>query len=94
VLERLLGRTPHDRFVKSVLARLPSRSAADAAALTPRELDVLAEVAAGYTNDEIAARLYIARGTVKRHTANIYRKIGVHHRTEAAARGRQLGLLG
>jgi DNA-binding NarL/FixJ family response regulator len=61
--------------------------------LTPRELDVLVEIAGGCTNDQIADRLRITHGTVKRHTANIYRKLGVHHRTEAAARGRDLGLL-
>jgi len=61
--------------------------------LTERELDVLAEIAAGYTNEQIADRLFISRGTVKRHTANIYLKLGAHHRTEAVARGRQLGLL-
>jgi DNA-binding NarL/FixJ family response regulator len=80
-----------------VLARLGDRSSVDGEppveSLTPRELDVLAEVAAGYTNDQIATRLYISRGTVKRHTANIYRKLGVHDRAEAAARGRHLGLV-
>lgn len=97
ILERLVGRTSHDGFVRSLLDRLPEPPDAPAAqpveTLTPREHDVLAEVAAGYTNNEIAARLYISRGTVKRHTANIYRKLGVHHRAEAAARARALGLI-
>ena len=57
------------------------------------ELDVLAEIAAGYTNEQIADRLFISRGTVKRHAANIYLKLGAHHRTEAVARGRDLGLV-
>ncbi len=61
--------------------------------LTDRELDVLAEISAGYTNDEIADRLFISRGTVKRHASNIYLKLGAHHRTEAAARGRELRLI-
>ena len=59
--------------------------------LTDRELDVLAEIAAGYTNEQIADRLFISRGTVKRHTANIYLKLDAHHRTEAVARGTRAG---
>ena len=42
--------------------------------LTPRELEVLAEIAAGLTNAEIAERLYISVGTTKRHVANIFVK--------------------
>jgi ATP/maltotriose-dependent transcriptional regulator MalT len=98
VLERMVGRTEHDEFVRSIIERLPQTPGRDAEQpvdpLTKRELDVLAEIAAGYTNEQIADRLFISRGTVKRHTANIYMKLGVHHRTEAAARGRELGLIG
>lgn len=61
--------------------------------LTPRELEVLHLVAAGKANTEIAALLYVSPGTVKTHTASIYRKLAVANRTEAAARARQLGLL-
>ena len=97
VLERMVGRTEHDEFVRTVIERLPPESARIVEQpidpLTERELDVLAEIAAGYTNEQIADRLFISRGTVKRHTANIYLKLGAHHRTEAVARGRQLGLL-
>ena len=42
---------------------------------------------------EIAARLVIAQGTVKRHINNIYGKLGVQSRTQAVARSRELGLL-
>jgi LuxR family maltose regulon positive regulatory protein len=97
VLERMVGRTGHDEFVRSVIERLPPESGRVVEQpidpLTERELDVLAEIAAGYTNEQIADRLFISRGTVKRHTANIYLKLGAHHRTEAVARGRELGLL-
>ena len=61
--------------------------------LTPREVEVLDEVAAGHTNVEIADRLYISVGTTKRHVANIFIKLDVRHRTEAVARARQLGLI-
>ncbi len=58
-----------------------------------RELDVLRLIAAGCTNQEIAARLFIAESTVKRHISNLYGKLGVTHRTEVLVRARELGLL-
>ena len=61
--------------------------------LSERELEVLQLIAEGLTNQEIADRLYLALNTVKVHTRNIYGKLGVHHRTEAVAKARMLGLL-
>jgi len=61
--------------------------------LTPREREVLHLLSLGKTNREIAEALFVARGTVKAHTAAIYRKLDVRNRTAAVARARQLGLL-
>jgi DNA-binding NarL/FixJ family response regulator len=61
--------------------------------LSERETEVLDLIASGLTNREIADRLFIAVGTVKRHINNIYGKLEVHHRAEAIARARKLGLL-
>jgi LuxR family maltose regulon positive regulatory protein len=61
--------------------------------LSSRELEVLRLIALGKTNPEIAQQLIVARGTVKAHTASIYRKLNVGNRTEAVARARQLGIL-
>ena len=61
--------------------------------LTPRELEVLGEIAAGHTNAQIADRLFISVGTAKRHVANIYMKLAAGHRAEAAAKARTLGLI-
>ena len=60
--------------------------------LTPRELEVLALMAAGLTNQAIADELVVVVGTIKAHTNNIYSKLGVSNRTQAVARGRELGL--
>ena len=61
--------------------------------LTAREQEVLELLAAGLTNPEIAGKLVISPETVKKHTGNIFGKLGVSNRTEAAARARELGLL-
>jgi LuxR family maltose regulon positive regulatory protein len=61
--------------------------------LTDREGEILQLLAAGLTNREIAEELVISPETVKKHTGNIYGKLGVRSRTEAAARARELELL-
>jgi len=61
--------------------------------LSQRELEVLHLMALGRTNQEIAQQLIVAPGTIKAHTASIYRKLDVANRTEAVARARQLGIL-
>jgi predicted ATPase/DNA-binding CsgD family transcriptional regulator len=55
------------------------------ASLTPVELEVAQLAASGITNPEIAAQLFIARGTVKMHLSHAYRKLGVANRIELAA---------
>jgi LuxR family maltose regulon positive regulatory protein len=61
--------------------------------LSQRELEVLHLIALGRTNQEIARQLVVAPGTVKAHTASIYRKLDVANRTEAVRRASQLGIL-
>jgi LuxR family transcriptional regulator, maltose regulon positive regulatory protein len=61
--------------------------------LSERELEVLRLIAAGYSNQEIADRLIIAQGTVKRHINNIYGKLQVGSRTQAVAAARDLHIL-
>lgn len=62
--------------------------------LSPREQEVLAEVAQGATTAEIAATLVISKNTVKTHIRRILKKLEANNRTEAVARAAALGLLG
>ncbi len=61
--------------------------------LSPREIEVLEQIGLGKPNSQIALDLFIAEGTVKRHTHNIYSKLGVSNRTKAVARASELGIL-
>ncbi len=63
------------------------------APLTPREREILALVAEGRSNSEIARRLYISAKTVSVHVSNVMAKLGAGSRTEAAAIGRRQGLV-
>jgi LuxR family maltose regulon positive regulatory protein len=75
------------------------RAAADARVprlidqLTSRELEVLAMLAAGRSNQGIASQLVISLDTVKKHVSHLMGKLGAANRTEAVARGRELGLI-
>ncbi len=60
--------------------------------LTAREAEVLAHIAGGGTNKDVAAALFISERTVGRHLANIFGKIGVSSRTAAAAWALKRGL--
>jgi DNA-binding NarL/FixJ family response regulator len=84
----------------SVAARLMSRvrtpsvpNAAGAESLSAREVEILELVAAGNTNKEAAARLFISEATVKTHLLHIYAKLGVSDRAAAVAEGFRKGLL-
>lgn len=61
--------------------------------LSMREMEVLALIAEGNSNQEISAKLYLALNTVKRHVYNIYVKLEVKKRTQAVSKARQLRLI-
>lgn len=64
-----------------------------AASLTPREREILQQLAAGISaTDELAERLYISQKTVKNHLASIFQKLAVSDRTQAAIEAIRLGI--
>jgi LuxR family maltose regulon positive regulatory protein len=106
LLDDASSRGVRPEYVRRLLAAFPVDVGGGDAAPTPagtaarlaeplsgRELEVLSLLAAGLTNEEIAARLYLSLHTVKAHARNIYGKLGVGSRTQAAAKARALGLL-
>jgi LuxR family transcriptional regulator, regulator of acetate metabolism len=92
-LRRLAGETPE---LRDELERLAGRLvSADATAvhLTPRELDVLAQVALGCSNTEAAKRLSLKPETAKSYLRSAAAKLGAHTRHEAVSKARRTGLL-
>jgi DNA-binding CsgD family transcriptional regulator len=77
-------------------ARLPrgprAKTRANPSGLTAREIDVLALLASGLRNGEIAERLFLSAKTVDHHVSAILRKLGVRNRSEAAIEASRLGL--
>lgn len=61
--------------------------------ISPRELAVLKQLAAGRSNKEIAAELEVSPNTVKTHVARLFEKLGSTRRTEAINRARELGIV-
>lgn len=60
--------------------------------LTAREFETLNYITAGCSNDEIALNMYVSVHTVKTHIQNLFAKMHVHNRAQAAVTGIQLGL--
>jgi len=64
----------------------PAHAPLEEARLTPREADILGLLTRGYANKEIAEHLGVGYETVRTHLCNIYQKLHVRSRTEAAAK--------
>lgn len=78
-------------FGHTLSGPLPGGNGSSSNGLSLRELEVLCLLAAGGTNSDIAAALTISTRTVERHVQNIYAKLDVHNRTQAAIWAREHG---
>lgn len=91
--EAVLAPAVAARLMSQVRAPAVPGTGSGAESLSQRELEVLQLVAAGATNREAAARLFISEATVKTHLLHLYAKLGVGDRAAAVAEGYNRGLL-
>lgn len=84
--------------VREVLVAVPAdfvrdQAKVDALGITPRELEILELIAAGLSNKEIGARLFVSENTVKTHSSRVFDKLGARRRTQAVQLGKELRLI-
>jgi len=84
--------------VREVPIRVPgpferNEARAEQLGVTPRELEVLEAMAAGYSNREIAEKLFVSENTVKTHAARLFAKLSARRRTQAVQRAKEEGLI-
>lgn len=94
------GAVVTSRLARQILAefaeqpdKAPNIEAEDEPRLSPREIEVLQLIAAGETTRAIADHLFLSEHTVKRHTSNIFRKLHIRHRGQAAFAALRRGLV-
>lgn len=96
ILKSTTGEDLVEALERTVAGEPPSLDdqavAAASVSLTDREMEVLALVAVGASNAEVAEQLYLSIDTVKTHLRKLYAKLGVRNRTQAARRAPEFGL--
>src|ERR1700677_3940436 len=80
-------------FTPNTAPFAPNAARQQTLGITARELEILALVARGFSNREIATQLFVSENTVKTHCARAFDKLGAPRRTQAVRRGKELGLL-
>lgn len=98
IIETAAGRTPVDpaiagKLFNRVAHHPPDRDTTLMDKLSPRERELLSLLAKGFTNTEIAARLFLSEGTVRNYLSSVFNKLGVTDRTQAAILAIQHGLV-
>ncbi|MDI6023573.1 response regulator transcription factor [Leucobacter sp. UT-8R-CII-1-4] len=85
------GTTSHGEATSNATAGLNNTAAMDAAGLTDREREVLALVATGRSNGEIAIELFLGAATVKTHVSNLLQKLGARDRVQLVVWAHTIG---
>lgn len=97
-----LTRTRERVVVREVPVEVPVRASepfvANAArarelGITPREMEILQEIAAGLSTREIAAKLFVSENTVKTHSSRLFEKLNARRRTQAVQIAKEAGLI-
>jgi LuxR family maltose regulon positive regulatory protein len=91
-IARILAAFPQQRIDEKRLEVADGADTSTVEPLTPRELDVLALLARGLTNKEIAKQLVISHGTVRQHVYNLFQKLHVNNRLQAVKKATDLGV--
>lgn len=86
------SKKPQILTMPKVLSRT-NTDALEKLGITPRELEVLEQMALGLSNQEIATTLFVSLNTVKTHTSNLFAKLEVQRRTQAIQKAKALGIL-
>ncbi len=92
LLDRFSAATPGWAATDGAPAR-PRHQAPAGGPLTPRETEVLREVALGLSNAEIASRMFLSEATVRTHVSNILGKLGLRGRVQAVVYAYEAGLV-
>ncbi len=101
LLETAIAQGVQAAFTTRILAAFPDHQDAVAAPqqfgliepLTTREMEVLTWICEGYANQKIAETLVVSVNTIKKHTSNIYSKLGVRNRAQAVLKAREINLI-
>lgn len=80
-------------FIKNNENFIPNESLISELSLSKREIEILNLISRGNSNEEIAEKLYISLSTVKSHNQNIFQKLDVKRRTQAAEKAKRLGII-
>ncbi len=88
----IVTRSLHQRGIRDLPRGPRPATRHNPASLTAREVEVLALIAQGLTNTEVAGRLFLSRKTVDHHVSAILRKLDVRTRAAASAQAARLGL--
>ena len=80
-------------FVDKICGKETKKVSELAEPLRKKEIEILRLIAEGFSNCEIAEKLYITTGTTKWYIKNIFSKLGVNKRTQAVDRARRLNLI-
>ena len=72
---------------------LGTQEAARQLGITPRELEILAQIAAGLSTREIAEKLFVSENTVKTHSSRLFDKLNAKRRTQAVQIAKDAGLI-
>lgn len=94
---RLTRRTPtvvvHEVQVPAPVEFVRDEEKVASLGITPRELEILALIAAGLSNKEIAERAFVSENTVKTHSSRLFDKLGARRRTQAVQLAKELRLI-